>query len=180
MQLRYVIPLLVFAGLVVLFVIGMQMDPRRVPSPLIGKPLPEFDLTQLHDQTRNLDNRKFLGEVVLINFWASWCVSCRYEHPILLEYARSGNASVYGMNYKDTREDALRWLSEYDNPYKLSAFDPQGRTGIDFGLYGVPETYVVDQQGIIRYKHIGPISQEDMDGKIVPLIEQLKAQATSS
>ncbi len=179
MQLRYVLPLLIFAGLVVLFVIGMQMDPRRVPSPLIGKPLPEFDLTQLYDESQSLANSQFLGEVVLINFWASWCISCRYEHPILLEYARSGNASVYGMNYKDTRKDALEWLKQYENPYKLIAFDPEGRTGIDFGLYGVPETYVVDQKGIIRYKHIGPISREDMDKKIVPLVEELKAQSAS-
>ncbi|NKB36075.1 MAG: DsbE family thiol:disulfide interchange protein [Gammaproteobacteria bacterium] len=180
MQLRYVLPLLIFVGLVILFVVGMQMDPRRVPSPLIGKPLPEFDLAQLHDQTQSLDKSMFLGEVVLINFWASWCVSCRYEHPILLEYARSGNASIYGMNYKDTRSDALNWLKEYANPYRLSAFDPEGRTGIDFGLYGVPETYVVDQKGIIRYKHIGPISQEDMKNKIEPLVEELKAQTKSN
>ena len=175
MQLRYILPLLVFAGMVVLFIIGMQMDPRRVPSPLIGKPLPAFNLKQLHDQQQSLDNESLLGEVVLINFWASWCVSCRYEHPLLLEYASKGKAGVYGMNYKDAREDALGWLDQYGDPYKLSAFDPEGRTGIDFGLYGVPETYVIDREGIIRYKHIGPISREDLDNKIAPLVDELRA-----
>ena len=178
MQLRYIAPLVVFTGMVVLFIIGMQTDPRRVPSPLIGKPLPAFKLTQLHDQEQSLDNESLLGEVVLINFWASWCVSCRYEHPLLLEYAGRGEAGVYGMNYKDTREDALKWLNQFGDPYKLSAFDPEGRTGIDFGLYGVPETYVIDREGIIRYKHIGPINQEDMDNTIIPLVEELRAQAS--
>ena len=108
MQLRYIAPLVVFTGMVVLFIIGMQTDPRRVPSPLIGKPLPAFKLTQLHDQEQSLDNESLLGEVVLINFWASWCVSCRYEHPLLLKYAGRGEAGVYGINYKNTREDALK------------------------------------------------------------------------
>ena len=174
MQLRYALPLVLFVLLVVLFIFGMQIDPRKVPSPLIDKPLPQFDLSQLHDSSQRINNDKLLGEVVLINVWSSWCVSCRYEHPLLLAFSRSNDAALYGINYKDTREDALQWLQHYGDPYKLSAFDPLGRTGIDFGVYGVPETYVVDKEGIIRYKHIGPITQEDLDNTIVPLIEKLR------
>jgi cytochrome c biogenesis protein CcmG/thiol:disulfide interchange protein DsbE len=175
MQLRYVLPLGLFVLLVVLFIYGMQLDPRKVPSPLIDKPLPAFELSQLHDSELTLSAEKLQGEVVLLNVWASWCVSCRYEHPILLAYASRGEVDVYGLNYKDTRKDALQWLEQYGDPYKISAFDPLGRTGIDFGVYGVPETYVLDKDGIIRYKHIGPISQGDLETIIEPLIKKLRS-----
>jgi cytochrome c biogenesis protein CcmG, thiol:disulfide interchange protein DsbE len=175
MQLRYVLPLLLFALLVVLFIFGMQIDPRRVPSPLIDKPLPAFELAQLHDPELMLSNQKLRGDVVLVNVWASWCVSCRYEHPLLLAFSREGDVDLYGLNYKDTRKDALQWLKQYGDPYKTSAFDPLGRTGIDFGVYGVPETYVLDKDGIVRYKHIGPISQGDLDDTILPLIKKLRS-----
>ncbi len=175
MQIRYALPLVLFALLVVLFIVGMQLDPRKVPSPLIDKPLPQFDLAQLHDADLTINNDSFSGEVVLVNVWASWCVSCRYEHPILMEYSRSGEVALYGMNYKDTRENALEWLKQYGDPYRTSAFDPLGRTGMDFGVYGVPETYVLDKEGVLRYKHIGPISQQDLDDTIVPLIKKLRS-----
>ncbi|MFT5351396.1 MAG: cytochrome c biogenesis protein CcmG/thiol:disulfide interchange protein DsbE, partial [Gammaproteobacteria bacterium] len=128
-----------------------------------------------HDSELTLSAEKLQGEVVLLNVWASWCVSCRYEHPILLAYASRGEVDVYGLNYKDTRKDALQWLEQYGDPYKISAFDPLGRTGIDFGVYGVPETYVLDKDGIIRYKHIGPISQGDLETIIEPLIKKLRS-----
>ena len=173
MQLRYALPLLLFISLIALFIFGLQQDPSKVPSPLIDKPLPTFDLRQLQNAELSINNNEFAGQVSLLNVWASWCVSCRYEHPILVEYARKHRGKLYGLNYKDTRAEALAWLELHGDPYEKSAFDPDGRTGIDFGVYGVPETYVLDQQGIVRYKHIGPISQDDMDTLIVPLIEKL-------
>lgn len=175
MQIRYFLPLLLFALLIMLFIFGMGIDPRKVPSPLIGKPLPAFTLSQLHNQDLTLSEQTLRGDVVLLNVWASWCVSCRYEHPILLAFSRQNHAKLYGLNYKDTRADALQWLKQYGDPYKASAFDPQGRTGLDFGVYGVPETYVLDKNGIIRYKHIGPVSQEDLDETILPLIKKLRS-----
>jgi len=175
MQIRYILPLLLFSLLVVLFIFGMRIDPRKVPSPLIGKPLPAFELAQLQHPELTLSEQSLHGEVVLVNVWASWCVSCRYEHPVLLAFSRQNHAKVYGLNYKDTRKDALQWLRQYGDPYEASAFDPQGRTGLDFGVYGVPETYVLDKDGIIRYKHIGPVSQEDLDERILPLIKKLKS-----
>ena len=143
MQIRYALPLFLFVLLVVLFIFGLQIDPRKVPSPLIGKPLPEFELAQLHDPAQTINNDKLRGEVVLVNIWASWCISCRYEHPLLMAFSRSSSAALYGMNYRDTREQALQWLKDYGNPYRESAFDPLARTGLDFGVYGVPETYVL-------------------------------------
>lgn len=175
MQLRYALPLVLFVLLLVLFVFGLQMDPRKVPSPLIDKPLPEFELSQLHDSSATITNQKINGDVVLVNVWASWCVTCRYEHPVLLAFSRDSDVGLYGVNYKDTRENALQWLKQYGDPYSMSAFDPTGRTGLDFGVYAVPETYVLDKEGIVRYKHTGPISQQDMDDTIVPLINKLRS-----
>jgi len=177
MQLRYALPLLLFVSLIVLFLFGMQIDPRKVPSPLIDKPLPAFELSQLHDPELTLSNQSLAGDVALVNVWASWCVSCRYEHPLLVAFSRTGQVDIYGLNYKDTRENARQWLEQYGNPYRASAFDPLGRTGIDFGVYGVPETYVLDKNGIVRYKHIGPINQQDLDDTILPLIRKLRSAA---
>ena len=173
-QTRYLLPLLLFVALIVLFIYGLGHDPRKLPSALIGKPLPEFELAQLYDVESTFSKKDLLGDVSLINVWASWCVSCRYEHPILLDFARSSEIVLYGLNYKDAREDALRWLQQYGDPYQLIAFDPLGRTAIDFGLYGVPETYVMDKDGIVRYKHVGPISEQDLNETILPLIKKLR------
>ena len=178
MQLRYVLPLLLFAMLVVLFIFGMQTDPRKIPSPLIDKPLPDFELSQLHNPDLMLNNKTLLGDVVLLNVWASWCISCRYEHPILMAYSKESEVDLYGLNYKDSREDALLWLENYGNPYKTSASDLDGRVGLDFGVYGAPETYVLDKDGIVRYKHIGPITQKDLDETIQPIIRKLRSPLT--
>ena len=177
MQLRYLLPLLGFVGLVLLFVYGLQQDPSRVPSPLIDKPLPSFELSSLHQPETNISNSTLKGQVTLLNVWASWCVSCRYEHPILVASGRQHQLNLYGLNYKDKRDEALQWLADFGDPYRDSAFDPDGRTGIDFGVYGVPETYVLDDSGIVRYKHIGPITQEDMDQTILPLVRRLQSGA---
>lgn len=177
MKARFLIPLGVFLALIVLFVVGLQRDPREVPSPLVGKPAPEFELPALTapDQTIGRNTLK-QHPVSLFNVWASWCTACRQEHPFLLELARRNEIPIYGLNYKDERVDAMRWLKQLGDPYLESAYDRDGRVGIDWGVYGVPETFVVDGDGMILYKHIGPLSERVWREKIRPLIDDLKAK----
>jgi cytochrome c biogenesis protein CcmG/thiol:disulfide interchange protein DsbE len=173
--LRFVIPLVAFVVLGAFLYKGLHMDPHQVPSPLIGKPAPEFRLTQVADPGKSLSRDELLGKVWLLNVWASWCVSCREEHPVLVEFAKTGVVPIYGLDYKDTRDEALKWLGALGNPYQASLFDQDGRVGIDYGVYGVPETYVIDKSGTIRYKQIGPITPEILEEKIVPLVRKLDA-----
>ncbi len=173
-HLRFLIPLLVFGVLVVFLGRGLFLNPREVPSPLIDKPAPVFSLSQLHNPGAQFSSRQMLGKVWLLNVWASWCVSCRQEHPLLIELARQHIVPIYGLNYKDQREDAIRWLRDLGNPYTLSAYDAEGRVGMDYGVYGVPETYVIDKQGIIRYKQIGPVTPAALQNKILPLVKELQ------
>ena len=168
---RYLIPLLLFIALVGLFAIGLRMDPRRVPSPFIGKPAPGFDLPQLHAPDQRLTREMLRGRPVLLNVWASWCVECRHEHALLLQLATQQKIPIYGLNYKDPRVDALRWLEEFGNPYVISAADADGKVGIDYGVYGVPETFVIDAAGVIRYKHIGALTEIAVNEQILPLLE---------
>ena len=170
---RYLIPLGVFVVLAIFLALGLTLEPRIVPSPLIGKPAPEFTLPQLKDASQQLGRKDLLGKVTLLNVWASWCVSCRQEHPLLVQLARTGRVNIYGLNYKDKREDGLRWLEQLGDPYIVSAFDEQGNVGIDYGVYGVPETYVIDKQGIIRHKVIGPVTNEIITTVILPLMKEL-------
>jgi len=153
----------------------LWLDPHQVPSPLIDKPAPAFRLTQVADPDKTLSRDQLLGRVWLLNVWASWCVSCKEEHPVLVEFAKTGVVPIYGLDYKDTRDEALKWLDRLGNPYTASLFDPDGRVGIDYGVYGVPETYVIDKSGTIRYKQIGAITPEILREKIVPLIRKLDA-----
>jgi len=173
-MLRKLAPLLIFIVLVVFLGIGLTLNPREVPSPLIDKPMPAFSLAQLKDKDKTLSSADFLNEVSLFNVWASWCVACRVEHPVLLNLARTSVINIYGLNYKDNREEALRWLNNFGDPYTKSAHDLDGKVGIDFGVYGVPETFIVDHKGIIRYKHIGPITEDILQNKLMPIIEKLK------
>ncbi|WP_126454784.1 DsbE family thiol:disulfide interchange protein [Sulfuriflexus mobilis] len=170
---RYLLPLGIFIGLVVLLAAGLTLNPRYVPSPLIDKPAPVFSLPQLHRPDQSISPADMLGKVWLLNVWASWCVACRAEHPLMNELARSGEVAIIGLNYKDRPEAALQWLRQLDNPYRISAVDEAGRAGIDWGVYGVPETFVVDKQGIIRYKHVGPVEKKDLEETILPLVRQL-------
>jgi cytochrome c biogenesis protein CcmG/thiol:disulfide interchange protein DsbE len=170
---RFAIPLAVFIVLVAFLAIGLSRDPREVPSPLINKPAPAFQLPQLHEPTKTFSAAEMRGRVWLLNVWASWCFSCRDEHPWLLEYARSGVVPIYGLNYKDKREDALSWLSELGDPYVLSAADLDGRVGIDYGVYGAPETYLIDRDGVIRFKQVGPVTPEIWENQFLPLIKDL-------
>ena len=174
-MLRKLAPLLIFIVLVVFLGIGLTLNPREVPSPLIDKPMPVFSLNQLKESDKTLSSTDFLGEVSLLNVWASWCVACRDEHPVLLDLAQNGVINIYGLNYKDQREAALRWLDYFGDPYTKSAHDLNGMVGIDFGVYGVPETFIIDNKGIIRYKHIGPVYEDVLKNKLLPMIEQLKA-----
>ncbi len=177
MKARFLIPLVVFLSLVGLFMVGLKLDPREVPSPLIDKPAPSFSLPDLHDESKTVSTEDFKKhKVSLFNVWASWCVACRQEHPLLVELSRQDVVPIYGLNYKDKRSDALNWLNRLGNPYTASAFDEKGRVGIDWGVYGVPETFVVDGKGIIRYKQIGPITEEAWQETILPLIEKIRAE----
>jgi cytochrome c biogenesis protein CcmG/thiol:disulfide interchange protein DsbE len=170
---RFFIPIAIFVALLLLLGIGLKLDPREVPSPLIGKPAPHFELPELHQAAKTFSERNMLGKVWVLNVWASWCVSCREEHPVLLDLAASGAVPIYGLNYKDKREDGLAWLKGMGDPYKLSIFDFDGRVGIDYGVYGVPETYVIDKAGVIRYKRIGPLTPEIVKEKVLPLVREL-------
>lgn len=167
------LPLGIFAALVVLLGVGLTLDPRTVPSPLIDKPAPHFELPLLHDAGRMFSEKDMLGKVWLLNVWASWCVSCREEHPVLLELSKADVVPIYGLNYKDQRNDGIAWLRSLGNPYKLSAYDADGRVGIDYGVYGVPETYVIDKHGVIRYKRIGPVTPQILKEKILPMVKEL-------
>ena len=174
-SLKFIIPLAVFVALVAFFAVGLTRDPREVPSPFIGKSAPQFSLRQLHDEKVAFAPADMKGKVWLLNVWASWCVSCRVEHPLLVEMSRTNLVPIVGLNYKDKRDDGLQWLAKFGNPYVLSAFDDEGRVGIDYGVYGVPETFVIDKQGVIRYKQIGPVTPEALEKKILPLIRKLNA-----
>ena len=173
--LKFALPLAVFVALVAFFAVGLTRDPREVPSPFIGKPAPAFTLTQLHDEKVAFTPDDMKGKVWLLNVWASWCVSCRVEHPLLVEMSRGKVVPIVGLNYKDKRDDGIRWLAKFGDPYVLSAYDDEGRVGIDYGVYGVPETFVIDKQGVIRYKQIGPVTPEALEKTILPLIRKLNA-----
>jgi cytochrome c biogenesis protein CcmG/thiol:disulfide interchange protein DsbE len=163
-----------FAALVALLGIGLTLNPREVPSPLIGKPAPAFELPLLHAPEKTFSHKDMLGRVWVLNVWASWCPPCLVEHPVVTGLANSGIAPVVGLNYKDRREDALPWLKRNGDPYQFSLQDADGRIGTDYGVYGVPETYVIDRQGVIRFKHIGPLTPAVAAKRIAPLVEELK------
>ena len=156
--------------------VGLTLNPREVPSPLIGKAAPDFTFPLLHDPAKAFSPKKMVGRVWLLNVWASWCPPCLEEHPVITNLAESGTAPIVGLNYKDRREDALDWVKRNGDPFIASVHDPAGRVGLDYGVYGVPETYVIDKRGIIRYKHIGPLKPEHAAKKIRRLVQQLSGE----
>jgi cytochrome c biogenesis protein CcmG, thiol:disulfide interchange protein DsbE len=174
---RYLLPLGVFAVMVVFLGIGLGLNPREVPSPFIDKTAPAFTLPQLHEPQKTFSQADMKGKVWLLNVWASWCVACREEHPVLVELHKSGAVPIVGLNYKDERADGLRWLKTFGDPYLLSAYDRNGRIGIDYGVYGVPETFLIDKNGIIRYKRIGVLTPEIVRDKLLPLVRELNGNA---
>lgn len=170
---RFLLPFGIFVALLLFLGIGLRLNPREIPSPFIGKPAPAFKLTQLYEFDNTISPQDMVGQVWLLNVWASWCVSCRQEHPVLMDLAKRNVVPILGLNYKDKREEGIGWLQKFGNPYKLSAFDGDGRVGIDYGVYGVPETFVIDKRGVIRMKHIGPVTTEVINDKLLPLIKEL-------
>ncbi|MFB3059215.1 MAG: DsbE family thiol:disulfide interchange protein [Gammaproteobacteria bacterium] len=170
---RFKLPLAIFILMVGLLAYGLGLDPKKVPSPLIDKPAPAFSLASLHAPQQQISNKDLLGEVWVLNVWASWCVACRAEHEFVTRLARMELVKVIGLNYKDRSVDAKGWLQQWGDPYSASLMDADGRIGIDWGVYGVPETFIVDKNGLIKYKFIGPINQGTLDSEIVPLLREL-------
>ena len=167
------IPLVLFIGLVAFLLVGLTRDPHEVPSPLINQPAPDFKLGQLREPNKTFSPQEMRGKVWVLNFWGTWCVACREEHPLLLEYSKTGAVPIYGVDYKDDRDTAMQMLKEEGDPYVLSAFDPDGRVSIDYGVYGAPESYLIDRNGVIRFKQIGPITREVWQKEILPRAKQL-------
>ena len=176
-MLKYIIPLLLFIIISVFLAIGLQLKPSEIPSPFLGKPAPNFVAPKLDKPEQTLSPTDLKGQVWLFNVWASWCVSCREEHPVLNQLAQQQTVMIIGLNYKDAPDAAKNWLNTLGNPYNVSIMDQEGRVGIDWGVYGVPETFVVDKKGIIRHKHTGPVTVEDVQQTLLPLITQLQAES---
>ncbi len=176
----YIVAIACFVAIGVLLVMGLEHDPHKIPSPLIGKPVPEFRLPAVKGRTLGLASADLKGEVSLVNVFASWCIACREEHPLLLELAHRKIVPIHGLNYKDAPDDAANWLDTLGDPYTRTGVDRDGRVAIDWGVYGVPETFVVDTEGRIAYKHIGPIDAQTLNEKLVPLIERLRAGTGSA
>jgi len=173
---RALLPLLAFIVLVVFLGIGLTKDPRKLPSTFIGKTAPMFTLPLLNERTKTFSPTTMLGKVWILNVWASWCVSCRAEHQVLNSMVSANKVNLIGLNYKDEVTDAQRWLTRHGNPYQLSVSDVEGLAGIEWGVYGVPETFVMDKKGIVRLKHTGPVSNKDIAEEIIPLIKQLEKE----
>ncbi len=175
--LRFALPALVLVALIALFSRGLFLDPTRVDSPLIGKPGPAFSLPRLGAETQSpFTDKEWQGRVALLNVWGSWCVSCRDEHPVLMQFAARRVLPIYGLDYKDQRADALDWLAKGGDPYDAVAFDPSGDVGINWGVYGAPETFLLDKRGIIRWKHVGALTDAIIDGELMPRIHALQAE----
>ena len=174
-MLKYLLPVGLFAVLVGFLYFGLGRDKQTLPSPLIGKSAPIFELTRLDDPAKTFSNSELAGKPYVLNIWGSWCVGCRQEHGALLEIARRGEVPIVGLNYNDEREAALNWLAQLGDPYVVSAFDGDGRVGIDWGVYGAPETFLVDANGKVLKKHVAPITVEIWEQEFVPLLPQAKA-----
>jgi cytochrome c biogenesis protein CcmG, thiol:disulfide interchange protein DsbE len=174
MKLRLFLPLVAFVALAAVLGVGLQLNPREVPSPFIDKPAPAFSLPLVHEPQRQLSTQELKGQVWLLNVWASWCVACRVEHPLLVELSRKNAVPIYGLNYKDDRRAAMEWLRQFGDPYVASLSDRDGRVGIDYGVYGVPETFVIDRAGVVRHKHIGPVTPEVWERDLLPLVRRLQ------
>ncbi|MFZ0791986.1 MAG: DsbE family thiol:disulfide interchange protein [Chromatiaceae bacterium] len=170
----YLFPLGIFLALAALLFYGLGLDPRLVPSPLVGKPAPAFELESLTEPGKSISSDILKGRMSLVNVWASWCPSCRQEHAELVRIARESDVQMIGFNWKDERPAALEMLRRFGNPYVLSVYDPENQVGIDWGVYGAPETFVVDAEGVIRHKRVGPIDRKVWQEEIVPVIEQYR------
>lgn len=173
-HLRFVLPLAIFAALGVLLASGLGKDTRLVPSPLIDRPAPSFDLPSLRDPNVRVRSDDFAGKPWVLNVWGSWCVACRVEHEVLTAFAKRGLVPVVGLDWKDDANDATRWLAQFGDPYDAIPVDVDGRVAIDWGVYGAPETFLVDAGGIVRFKHVGPLTPEIVERELVPRIEAMR------
>ena len=177
-MMRYLVPFAVFLALAVFLGVGLTRDPQVLPSPLVGRSAPAFDLPRLSSENSAVNERftpaDMKGRIWLLNVWASWCAACRQEHPVLLDIAKRGLVPLIGLDYKDAAPNARAWLAQHGDPYLLSAVDADGRVGLDYGVYGVPETYLIDKLGIIRFKQVGPLTTRVLEGKIIPLVRELE------
>ncbi|HEU4487075.1 MAG TPA: DsbE family thiol:disulfide interchange protein [Povalibacter sp.] len=173
---RFLIPAGLFAALVAFFYFSLGRDKETLPSPLIGKPAPAFELPRLDDPSKNIGGKDFAGRPYVLNVWGTWCVGCRQEHPVLLQIAERGEIPIVGIDWKDDREQALRWLHELGNPYVDVGSDEEGRVAIDWGVYGAPETFLIDGNGQVIYKHIAPMTMEVWEREFVPLIRKAGTQ----
>ena len=172
--LKVILPLAIFMVIAFFLWKGLGGTPGRIPSPLIGKPVPTFSMETLKNPAIKFNNKDLLGHVSIINVWATWCYACRAEHPVLMDISEHNKVAIYGLNYKDQRKSALNWIDKYGDPYKTVIFDPKGKLAINFGVYGAPETFVVDKKGIIRYKYTGPISPDAWKDDILPIVKKLQ------
>lgn len=170
---RFLLPLLIFAVILLFFMRGLHLDPRHLPSALLNKPLPRLDLPSLENPAIRLDNKKFLGHISLLHVWATWCVTCQDEQPYLMGLARVNHIRMYAIDYKDDSNAARQWLQQFGNPYQLVGIDANGKAGIDLGVYGTPETFVINRHGIIRYKIIGALTPEIWRDEVAPLINTM-------
>jgi len=171
---RYLAPLIMIAIMFPIFIVGLSRDPTEVPSPLLNKPAPEFELPSLKDPARTIGSADYAGQMALINVWATWCVGCRQEHDYLLKLASETDIPIYGLNWRDDRGDALAWLQQLGDPYVASAFDEDARVGIDWGVYGAPETFLISADGIVLYKHISPLTEVVWLREFQPIIRAVK------
>ena len=178
-MIRYVAPLVVFGLMILVFIKGLdpERDLNALPSPFLGKPAPTIDLPKLKNPEERLTSSDYAGEVALINVWATWCVGCRQEHAFLNQLAGEGTIPIYGINWRDQRNEALRWLQQLGDPYVASGFDGDGRVGINWGVYGAPETFLIGKDGRVLYKHLGPLSSYSWENDFMPLIEAEKGKA---
>lgn len=176
MKWRYVIPLLLLALLFVAFWRGLSLNPSEVDSPLVGKPVPEFSLPGLRDPGRHVTHEDLVGEVTLFNVWGTWCPGCHDEHDKLMRLAEEEGVRIVGLNLRDERDKAIEWLEDVGDPYVVSGFDENADVSIDWGVYGAPETFVIDREGRIRHKHIGAITHADIDETLLPLIRELEEE----
>lgn len=174
---RYIALIVVFVIMLAIFALGLERDPRKLPSVLIDKPAPEYELPRVKDPMSTVGSADYEGEMVLVNIWATWCAGCRQEHEYLVELAAREEIPIYGIDWRDQRQEAIKWLKQLGDPYVASAYDEDGRVGIDWGVYGAPETFLVGRDGNVLYKHIGPMDESVWQSKFLPIIEAQRGGA---
>ncbi len=175
-KLQYLLPFIFFVGLIILFKYGLMQDPNYLPSVMIGKPVPAFSAETLDQKKTQITENIFKGDITLLNVWASWCQNCQMEHPLLIDLAKSGRLKLYSLNYKDKRIAATSFLLEMGNPYQATIFDPEAKVSMQLGVYGTPETFLIDKQGMIRYRYVGPLTLAKIENDLLPRIKQLEEE----